>query len=284
MSGRIAADARGAANRAARSGWVERLGRAGLIAKGVLYATIAILALQVAFPGGSGGETTGKEGAIHMLAEQPFGTAVLVVLAIGLAGYAVWRLTQAVLGTGETDERKELALRLAAGARGLIYIALCVLTVRLLTGSAGRGADGGGAEQELTARLLGLPFGVALVVLAGLVLLAVAAHEGYQGATRGFLQHLQTAQMSPGEREWVTRLGIAGLWARAVVFTLMGFFLIRAALEFDPEEAVGLDGALQTLAASGAGPWLLGIVAAGLLAYAAFCFALARYARIRRLD
>ncbi len=281
MSGQVA-NARGAANRAARSEWVERLGRAGLVAKGVLYATIAILSLQVAFPGGGGGETAGKEGAIHTLAEQPFGTVVLVVLAVGLAGYAIWRLVQAAIGTGEPDERKELAKRVASGVRGLIYIALCVFTVRLLTGSGGGG--GQGAEQELTARVLTLPFGVALVVLAGLVMLGVAAYEGYKGVTRKFREHLQIARMSPTENVWVTRLGTAGLCARAVVFALIGFFLIRAALAFNPDEAVGLDGALQTLAETGPGPWLLGIVAAGLLAYAVFCFAQARYARIRQLD
>jgi hypothetical protein len=282
MGGRVTEQARHSAQRAARSESVERLGRAGLVAKGVLYATVAILALQVALPGGGGGETTGKEGAIHTLARQPFGTFVLVVLAIGLAAYALWRLVQAAVGTDEPDKRKEALLRAGFLARGLIYIALCVATVRVLTGSGGGG--GQGAEQELTARLLGLPFGVALVVLAGLVMIAVGLYQGYKGVTRSFRDELHSAGMSRAEDVWVSRLGMFGLCARAVVFALIGVFLIRAALAFDPNQAIGIDGALAQLAATTQGPWLLGLVALGLLAYALFAFALARYGRIRHVE
>lgn len=265
---------------AAQSEWVERLGRAGLVAKGVLYGTIAVLSLQVAFPGGGGGETTGKEGAIKTLAEQPLGTFVLVVLTIGLIGYALWRLVQAVVGNGETDEKKDAALRAGFLARGLLYISLAVFTVRVVLGA---GAEKTG-EQEVTARLLEMPFGVALVVLAGLIMIGVGLYEGYKGVTKRFREHLQIGRMTPTENRAVTRLGTLGLCARAVVFSLIGIFLIRAAITFNPDEAVGIDGALATVAESGPGPLLLGIVALGLLAYAVYCFAEARYARIRQLD
>lgn len=275
------AQARSTVNRAARSDWVERLGRAGLVAKGVLYATIAVLALQVALPGGSGGETAGKEGAIETLSQQPLGTLVLIVLTVGLVGYALWRLTQVVIGNGETDEKKDLALRAGFLARGVIYITLALFTVRLLTGGGG---GGGSAEKELTARLLELPFGVALVVLAGLIMIGVGLYQGYEGVTKKFREDLETWRMSPAENRLTTRVGTLGLCARAVVFTLIGIFLIRAALDFDPNQAVGIDGALAALAQSGPGQWLLGLVALGLLAYAVYCFAEARYGRIRQLD
>lgn len=274
------AQARNTVHSAAQSEWVERLGRAGLVAKGVLYGTIAVLSLQVAFPGGGGGETTGKEGAIKTLAEQPLGTFVLVVLTIGLIGYALWRLVQAVVGNGETDEKKDAALRAGFLARGLLYISLAVFTVRVVLGA---GAEKTG-EQEVTARLLEMPFGVALVVLAGLIMIGVGLYEGYKGVTKRFREHLQIGRMTPTENRAVTRLGTLGLCARAVVFSLIGIFLIRAAITFNPDEAVGIDGALATVAESGPGPLLLGIVALGLLAYAVYCFAEARYARIRQLD
>lgn len=275
-------NARGQAVQAANSEWVERLGRAGLVAKGVLYATIAILALQVAFPGGSGGETTGQEGAIQSLAGQPFGKVILAVLAVGLAGYAIWRLTQALVGSAKEDGAKEAVLRASWVIRGLIYASFAVLTVRILIGSGGGGGQGG--EQELTARLLGLPLGVALVVLVGLIVIATGLYQGYKGVTRKFREDFDTGRMSRAEDQAVTRLGTLGLLARAVVFVLIGVFFIRAALAFDPAQARGLDGALAQLAGSPAGPWLLGLVALGLLAYAALCFAQARYARIRQLD
>jgi fumarate reductase subunit D len=273
--------ARGQVAQAASSEWVERLGRAGLVAKAILYATIAVLALQVAFPGGSRGETASQEGAISALAEQPLGRVVLVVLAVGLAGYAVWRLTQAVVGSPKEHGAKEAVLRTSWAVRGLIYASFAALTVRILTGSGGGGQGG---EQELTARLLALPLGVPLVVLVGLAVVASGLYQGYKGATRKFREDLDTARMSRAEDQAVTRLGMVGLLARGVVFILVGVFFIQAALAFDPNQARGVDGALAQLAGTPVGPWLLGLVALGLLAYAALCLAQARYARIRQLD
>lgn len=274
-------DAGRAADRAAGSRWVERLGRAGLVAKGVLYVTIAVLALQLAVGGGSAGDTVGQQGALRTLAEQPFGTLILVLLAIGLAGYALWRLSQAWLDPGGEDGAKAVAQRASYVVRGVFYAGLCVLTVRLLT-SGGGGGGGGGGEQEVTARLLDLPFGRALVVLLGLIVVAVGLYQGYRGITKDFVEELQA--LPPARRASIIRLGVAGLCARAVVFTLIGVFLVRAALTFDPDAAVGLDGALAALTQTAAGPALLGVVAAGLLAYGAFCFAQARYGRIRQMD
>lgn len=262
---------------AARSEWVERLGRAGLLAKGVLYVTIAVLALQVAL--GSGGQTVGQQGALRTLAGQPFGTLLLVLLTIGLAGYAVWRLAQGFLDeTAGEDGAKALALRASYFARGVFYAGLAVLTLRLLAGSGG----GAGGDGQTAGRLLGLPFGRALVILAGIVAIAVGLYQGYTGLRKKFREDLRTAQMTAAEDRWVTRLGMLGHAARAVVFTLIGVFLLRAAVQFDPNQPVGLDAALGRLAQTSQGPWLLGVVAAGLLAYGVFAFALARYGRIRQ--
>lgn len=278
--GEQAARARGGAEAAANSAWFERLGRAGLAAKALLYATIAVLALQLALPGGSGGQTTGQQGAIATLAGQPFGTAVLVLLAVGLAAYALWRLVQAAVGTGKDDGAKDVAKRAGYLGVAVVYAGLAWLTVRTLAGSGG----GGGGEQEVTARVLALPFGRALVVLAGLVIAGVGLYQGYRGVTQKFREDLRTAGMGQAERAATLRIGTAGLVARGVVFVLIGFFLVRAALAFDANQARGLDGALAALAGTAAGPWLLGLVALGLLAYALYCVALVRYGRIRQAD
>lgn len=270
-----------AADHAAGSRWVERLGRAGLAAKGVLYVTIAVLALQLAVGGGAGGEAVGQQGALRTLADQPFGTVILALLAVGLFGYALWRLSQAWLDPGGEDGAKAVAQRVSYVLRGVFYAGLCVLTLRLLTSGGG---GGGGGEQEATARLLDLPFGQALVVALGLIVVGVGLYQGYRGITQDFAKELATGTLTPARRRAIIRLGVVGLCARAVVFTLIGVFLVRAALTFDPSAAVGLDGALAALAGTSAGPALLGVVAAGLLAYGAFCFAQARYGRIRQMD
>ena len=99
----------------------------------------------------------------------------------------------------------------------------------------------------------------------------------YRGLSRKFEDKWRTGEMSSIARRWGGRAGAAGHVARAVVFGLIGVFVIRAALEYDPKKAIGLDGALQKLAAAAYGPYLLGVTAAGLLAYGLYCFVDARY-------
>ncbi len=255
---------------------VDRLGRLGLIAKGVLYVVVAVLALQAAT--GSGGQTTGQEGAIQTIARQPLGTVLLVLLAMGLLGYAVWRFAQAAFDTGRESGTKGTVERVSFALRGAFYVTLFLFTVRVLTGGGGGGGQDAGG-------LLGLPLGRWLVGLAGLVAIGVGLYQGYKAARRDFLKHLDTARMSASQRRWAERLGILGLAARMVVFVLIGWFLVRAAVQFDPAQPVGLDAALGELATGPGGVWALGIVAAGLLAYGVFCIAvLARFGRLRSMD
>lgn len=256
---------------------VDRLGRLGLIAKGVLYAVVAVLALQAA--AGPGGDTVGQEGAIQAIARQPFGTVLLVVLALGLLGYALWRFAQAWFDTGAQDGTKGTVERVSFALRGAFYVTLFLFTVRVIAGSGG---EGGGQD---TGGLLGLPLGRWLVGLAGLVAIGVGLYQGYKAVSRDFMTHLDTASMSAHERRWSERLGMIGLAARMVVFALIGWFLVRAAVQFDGEQPVGLDAALGELANGPGGVWALGIVAAGLLAYGVFCIAvLARFGRLRSMD
>jgi hypothetical protein len=86
--------------------------------------------------------------------------------------------------------------------------------------------------------------------------------------------------MKPTERRWITRLGVFGHLARMVVFALVGVFLIKAARDYDARAAIGLDGALAKIVHASYGPWLLGVVACGLIAFALYSVSDARYRRI----
>lgn len=264
--------AEGQATGAAESPWAERLFRAGLAAKGVLYAVIGVLALGVALE--IGGRTTDAAGALRTLAGQPFGRVLMVLLAIGLLGYAAWRLAQAVLDTdGEGDDLGGVVARVGAAVSAVIHLGLMVLALRLLADADG-GGSGGGQEREVTAGVLGWTGGRWLVGAAALVVVAVGAYNIREGLTRGFMDRMRV----PGARrravEW---LGVVGHVARGVVFGLAGVFLAKAAIEFDPSEAVGIDGALARLARQPYGTALLLAAAAGLVAYALTCWAQARY-------
>jgi hypothetical protein len=131
--------------------------------------------------------------------------------------------------------------------------------------------------HKATAEVLSWPAGTWLVGIGGACVAGAGLFNGYRGVTRKFRERWKTGEMSRQALKWGTRAGVVGLLARMVVFGLIGAFLIKAAVEYDPKEAIGLDGALQKLAGQSYGAWLLGLTAAGLLAYAIFCFVEARY-------
>jgi hypothetical protein len=258
-------EARIQGDRLARTGPFEWLARAGLVSRGVVYAVIGVLALKLAL--GDGGKATNQQGALRTIADRPFGKTLLVLVAIGLAGYALWRLVRAALGHGpeQSDSGTD---RIAALASGIAYAILCVTAVKILAGAS----TGSGTPKKAT--------GGVLDWTGGPLLVGVGGYQGYKGIATKFLEDAKTEQMSSEVRRVFTALGVFGHVARAVVFTLIGYGLIRAAIDYDPDKAVGLDGALLKLANASYGPWLLGLVAAGLIGFAAFSLAEARYRRV----
>ena len=262
-----------ARNQASRSGWVEWAGRVGHLAKGVSYALIAVLALQVAF--GERARPGDREGVLREVASSFFGTAALVALAVGFAAYALWQFVRAVLDRGgEGDDPKGLAKRVKHAVVGAIYTVSAVTAVSLAVGSH---SGSGGNERAETARVLSWALGQWIVGTVGVALLVYGVANVVKVTTQSFRDDLREHEM-PGEaRVWAVRAGVMGHAARGVVFVMVGFFLIKAAIEYDPDEAVGIDGALAKLADQAYGTWLLAAVALGLLAYAVFCLVQARY-------
>jgi hypothetical protein len=243
----------------------------------VLYGVIGILALKLAF--GAGGKATDQKGALETVAQQPFGKVLLILVAVGLAGYALWRFVRAGLGHGVEASDDSGFDRVAALASGVVYAGLCAIAVSILVGSS-QGGSGSGASHKAAGGVLGWPAGQWLVGLAGGVLVGVAVYQGYRGVTKDFLKDSKTEEMSPWTREFVEWIGVVGHGARMIVFGLVGVFLIKAAVEYNPSAAVGLDGALQKLANQPYGSVLLGVVAAGLVAFALYSLSDARYRRI----
>jgi hypothetical protein len=240
----------------------------------MIYAVVGVLALMLAL--GAGGRATDQEGAFRTIAEQPFGGFLLTVMAIGLGGYALWRFFRAALGHGPEGSDSGFE-RLSALASGVVYAFFCFVAVKILTDP---GAKAGGSPDQTTGGVFDWPAGRFLVGAAGVVFLAVAAYQAYRGVTRKFLEDSKTEEMSAETEKAIGLIGMVGHVARAVVFTLVGVFLIRAAVTYEAKEAVDLDGALAKLLQQSYGPWLLGIVAAGLIAFAVYSISDARYRRI----
>ncbi len=254
--------------------WLNALGRVGLVAKGASYALVGILAIKLA--AGSGGKATSRQGALHTLAGHSFGKLLLIVLVLGFAAYTVWRFAQAFFDkNNDGDGAKGLAKRAGYFGRGAVYAGLTYSTIKIVSGSAEQSQNQ--KAHKTAATVLSWPAGKWIVGGAGLVLIGVGLWNAYRAVEKKFLKNWKTEQMGATAQRWGKRSGVVGLLARFVVFALIGIFVVKAAYDYDSREAIGLDGALQKLASQSYGSWLLGLVAAGLLAYAVFCFFEARY-------
>jgi hypothetical protein len=124
------------------------------------------------------------------------------------------------------------------------------------------------------------PLGRWIVAAVGVGILGAGAFNLWRGVTGSFRKKLKLREMSELEEKTFRLVGGVGHVARGVVFGLIGFFLVRAAWQYDPKEAVGLDGALAEVLRQDYGDTLLGLVAGGLIAYGLYCFVEARYREV----
>jgi hypothetical protein len=256
-------------------GWYAVLARTGLVAKGLSFGLVGALAIKLA--AGHGGQATSRQGALQSVAHHSFGKVVLIALAAGFAAYALWRFIQAYAETpsAEDSAAKAWTKRIGYVGRGLIYAGLTFSTLKILTGSSGGQSQNAKAHHS-TAVVLKWPGGTWIVGIAGVVLIGVAFWNLYRGLARKFEDKWRVARLTPAVRRWGARAGVVGHVARFVVFGLIGVFVTKAAIDYNPRDAIGLDGALQKLAHASYGPWLLGLTAAGLIAYGGFCLVDAR--------
>jgi hypothetical protein len=255
--------------------WIERLARLGYAAKALLYCTIGLLAAKAAF--GRRGRLTDTRGALRAVEGMSFGSAFLILIAIGLFGYAAWRLVEGALDPERRGtDLKGLAVRTGFAARGLVHAALGVTTLRLAIGH-GQGRAGNQAK-EWTTRGLQLPGGELLVAVAGLSIAGYGLYQLYRAWAAKLGRQLQLGRLSEPLRGWVVAVSRFGIAARGVVFCLIGSFLARSGLRHNPAEAGGLRESLRTLA--GLGRWPFAAVTIGLVAYGIYELLNARYRRI----
>jgi len=255
---------------------LEYLARLGYACKALIYAIVGSLAVAAAM--NRGGRVTDKSGALRFVLGQPFGRAMLLVLGVGLCGYAVWRVLDAIqdpdhLGT----ELKGLVRRIGHVGRAAVYGALGIESFRLFSGLSG---SNGHETQMWTARIMDVPFGAFLVGLLGAIVAAFGVSEIIAAFKGGYSKTLDLSPIPAGWRRTAETISRVGIGARGVIFTVLGVFLVRAAFQNDPTEAQGTRGSMLELADAADGRWILAFVGAGLFAYA---IDQAIHARCRRI-
>ena len=255
-------------NPISNSGRFQTLAKMGYLARGVVYLVIGGLAVMAAL--GKGGETTDSKGAIVEIMHQPFGTFLLVVLVIGLFGFVIWRLVQAISDTdAHGTSAKGIAVRTGLFASAISHALLAVWTIMLLLGDESRSQNG---EQFLTTDL-----GQVVIGLAGLAFVGTGLAHIYKGWTASFEHYMRI----PGDKNiWARPLCQFGLISRGIVWCIVAWFCINSALSAKSGEIKGIVDALELLRESAYGTWLFGIVAAGLFAFGVYGILQAMYRRI----
>jgi hypothetical protein len=258
--------------------WVKRFAQLGLAAKGVVYCLVGILAFMAAFEiGGSSERDLNKQGVFRFILVQPFGQILLALVATGLVCYALWRLTQAFLDNEHKgNDAKGIGRRVGYGFSGLVYGFLAYGSLRMVLGSQGN-QGGGDSRQTLIRELLQKPFGQWLVGLIGLSIIGIGLYQIYRALSGKYLKNLQTSSIKTEMKAMIIRSGKIGYIARGIVWGLIGYLFIKAALEANASQAGGSSRAFAFLEKASYGSYLLGAVALGLFCYGLFMFVRARY-------
>jgi hypothetical protein len=260
------------------SPWIERLARFGYAAKGVVYCLVGLLALLSAL--GRGGDTTGSRGALQSLLEQPFGQILVAILAVGLAGYSLWCFIQAIEDPEQDgSDAKGIAKRMYSFSKGVIYFSLVIAAIGMAIG-ARRSSGDESRLDEWTAKLMSLPYGPWIVGILGVSVIGYGVRQLYRAWKAKLDDQLNLFSLGAGSHAWALRVSRFGIGARGAIFVLIGIFLVLAAYHSAPSEARGVGESLAALRDRPYGPWLLGIVALGLISYGIYEFIRARYRRI----
>jgi hypothetical protein len=274
MRSMATARASGTARRASDSPVARALARAGLTARGILYILIGWIAILVAL--GQSSHEADQQGALQLLAGQPYGLVSLWLLGIGFAGYALWRLSEAAFGV--TGDGNGAGPRLKSLVRAVIYAFFAYLTFKIISGSGGGSQTS--RQQDLTAKVMHHPGGQWLVAIVGLAIVIAGLVLVFEGIRRKFLKYLRLSEMSPRTRRLVEWLGTIGTAARGAVFALAGVLVVEAAVTYKPAKAGGIDKALLTLRNQPFGEVLLILAALGLTVFGIYGLCEARWRKV----
>ncbi|MDT4904286.1 MAG: hypothetical protein QOF92_580 [Pseudonocardiales bacterium] len=257
-------------NRARNSAPMTVVARFGLSARAFVYLVVGVLVIALAF--GHKRSETDQRGAMQTIAAQSGGAVLILLVALGLAAYAVWRFAEAAFGVA--GEGKKTGPRLQSLARGLVYTALAFSAFSVF---AGRNQSQAAQNRELSARVMTHAGGRFLVGAVGVVVAVIGVVLVVQGVQRSFEKYLRLGGLSEATRKAVITLGVVGTVARGAVVALVGILIVDAAVRFDPNKASGIDAAVRTVGEQPLGRVLLVLTGAGLVAFGIYGLAEARW-------
>jgi Domain of Unknown Function (DUF1206) len=280
MSANIKADVKRAGQKAVFSPVIEALTRVGYGARGLIYFTMGLLALNVSLGKGSG--TTDQQGAISAIGRQPLGLILLWAILLGLVSYALWGVIRAVFDPlHKGNDLKGLVTRAVFLFSAASYAILVLPTYGFIRG-AGQTVQSGTQTQLSLASIMSKPWGPWAIGIVGLAVIAAGLYQVYQGINASFDRQFKTYAMTAQEVKLATQLGRFGTATRGLIIAVIGVLLVLAAYHSNSSQAIGFDPALTALRNQPYGIWLLGIVAFGLMAFGIYSMLSAAWFRLKR--
>lgn len=259
------ARARDVSDRANRN--LERVGKIGYAAYGVVHVVLALLIVRLAFGGSS--ESASAGGALATLVQQPFGAVLVWTIALGMVLLTAWQVAEAFLDDGDGAKG-----RVQHAGKAVAYGAIAGVALRTVLSSGG--GSGGGGEEKAAGLLFQLPGGRYLVGLVGVGILVIAGYHVYKGVSGKYRENLRMSELPDGTRRAVDLGGRIGYPAKGLAYAVVAVLFMIAAVQYDSEEAGGLDQALGALREQPFGPVVLVVVGLGFGLFAVFCFGRAR--------
>ncbi|MGV3640166.1 MAG: DUF1206 domain-containing protein [Adhaeribacter sp.] len=258
-------------------GWSKILAKVGFVALGIVYCLVGALAFMAAFElGGKSNQGTDQKGAFQFILDQHYGRILLGLVALGLVCYALWRLLQAILDPEKKGhDAKGIARRIGYASSGLFYASLAFYAGKLAFGETSGGSQGD-SRQSLARELLSQPFGQWLVGLLALGTMAFGLYQIYRALSGKYKKKIQACKLPAKHTNMLIRAGKVGYIARGVVWILIGYLFLKAALNANAQEAGGTEKAFRLIEQGTFGSVLLGIMALGLICYGVFMFVRAR--------
>lgn len=277
--GSVKANVKRESQKASNSHLFEVMTRIGYAARGLIYITMGLLAVQVAL--GRGGSLTSPQGAIAAIGRQPAGMVLLWIILIGLVSYSLWGIVRAVFDPlHKGTDTKGILARLGFLVSAFGYAILVMPTYGYITGSS---QSASGAQTQISiSSIMAMPLGRWAIGILGLIVLAGGLYQIYLGFSAGFDRQFKTYALTPKEAKLATDVGRFGTAARGVVLAIVGMLIMWAAYQANPGQPVGMDTALAALLHQPYGIWLLGIVAVGLIAFGFYSMMSALWFRLRR--
>ena len=257
---------------------LKTIARIGYAAKGTVYGLTGLLTFLAAFD--LGAEKTDQLRVLKFLDEQTFGNILLGILGAGLFCYSFWRFIQAIsdpesIGTDKKAKIKRTAFFIS----GCIYFGLALLSFYRVFSTGGAKGSGNSMQQS---PWLSTDVGLIIVGAVGLAFVGTGIYQFIRIYKKDFLKKFQLKQMrDEKKKKLITNSAYLGMSSRGILFLIIGYFAIRAAFTANTSEIKTTMEAFSFLEDSSQGPWLLGIVAAGLVAYAIYMFLMTKYRQFK---